>query len=199
MSITISAGVLPLLRGVQHRTCKFKIPSSYYDSCRIKWRCSTDHQGKDRRRLVVSRGRMNGQFMAFPPTCVKRGKIPCLKRTIAGIEFRRVFFRIWVTRMRIRLFNTGTIRTLAENEFLFKKGTPDKTIYCVLSGTLRVVSRDTDTLMLQVQSRRPLCRDRSFNPGTAGYHPSLRRESSVFCLEHGSVRLAWGRNSKGNS
>jgi HD-like signal output (HDOD) protein len=46
---------------------------------------------------------------------------------------------------RIRLFNTGTIRTLAEKEFLFKRGTPDKTIYCVLSGVLRIESRDSYT------------------------------------------------------
>jgi HD-like signal output (HDOD) protein len=47
---------------------------------------------------------------------------------------------------RIRLFNTGTIRTLAEKELLFKKGSPDKTIYCVLSGALKVESRDSDAL-----------------------------------------------------
>jgi len=43
---------------------------------------------------------------------------------------------------RIRLFNTGTIRTLAEKEFLFKRGTPDKTIYFVLSGVFRIESPD---------------------------------------------------------
>lgn len=44
---------------------------------------------------------------------------------------------------QIRLFNTGTVKTLAENEVLFKKGMPDKNIYWVLNGTLRVASRNT--------------------------------------------------------
>ena len=45
---------------------------------------------------------------------------------------------------QIRLFNTGTIRTLAEKELLFKKGSSDKIIYCVLSGALKVESGDSD-------------------------------------------------------
>jgi CRP-like cAMP-binding protein len=56
------------------------------------------------------------------------------------------FFSDLDDKERIRLFNTGTIRTLAEKELLFKKGSPDKTIYCVLSGALKVESRDLDVL-----------------------------------------------------
>jgi HD-like signal output (HDOD) protein len=56
------------------------------------------------------------------------------------------FFSDLDDKERIRLFNIGTIRTLAENEFLFKKGSLDKTIYCVLNGTLIVASHDTDAL-----------------------------------------------------
>ncbi len=56
------------------------------------------------------------------------------------------FFSDLDDKERIRLFNIGTIRTLAENEFLFKKGSLDKTIFCVLNGALIVASHDTDAL-----------------------------------------------------
>ena len=56
------------------------------------------------------------------------------------------FFSDLDDKERIRLFNIGTIRTLAGKELLFKKGSPDKTIYCVLSGVLRVESCDSDAL-----------------------------------------------------
>ena len=56
------------------------------------------------------------------------------------------FFSDLDDKERIRLFNTGTIRTLAEKELLFKKGSPDKTIYCVLNGILKVKSRDSDAI-----------------------------------------------------
>jgi HD-like signal output (HDOD) protein/CRP-like cAMP-binding protein len=45
---------------------------------------------------------------------------------------------------RITLFNAGMIRSLAENEPLFKRGTPGKTIFCVLSGTLKIASGEFD-------------------------------------------------------
>jgi HD-like signal output (HDOD) protein len=54
------------------------------------------------------------------------------------------FFSDLDDKERIRLFNTGTIRTLVDKELLFKKGSPDKTIYCVLSGVLKVESRELD-------------------------------------------------------
>ncbi len=53
------------------------------------------------------------------------------------------FFSDLDDKERIRLFNSGTIRTFAENELLFKKGSTDKTIHCVLSGKLRVESNDS--------------------------------------------------------
>jgi len=56
------------------------------------------------------------------------------------------FFSSLGDKERIRLCNIGTTRTLAEEEHLFKKGSPDKTIYCVLSGALIVESRDSDAL-----------------------------------------------------
>lgn len=46
---------------------------------------------------------------------------------------------------RIKLFNTGTIRSLAAKQLLFKKGARDKAIYCVLSGVLEVHAPDSDS------------------------------------------------------
>ncbi len=45
---------------------------------------------------------------------------------------------------QIKLFNTGAVRKLAEEEPLFKKGEVDKNIYWVLNGTLRVLTRGSD-------------------------------------------------------
>jgi HD-like signal output (HDOD) protein len=45
---------------------------------------------------------------------------------------------------RITLFNTGTIRSLAAKQVLFKKGARDRAIYCLLSGVLKVQSPDSD-------------------------------------------------------
>jgi len=54
------------------------------------------------------------------------------------------FFLDFDDKERIRLFNTGTIRSVAEKQILFKQGARDKTIYCVLSGALEVQSGDSD-------------------------------------------------------
>ncbi len=43
---------------------------------------------------------------------------------------------------RIILFNTGQARAVPEKELLFKKRSPDRTIYYVLSGTFQVVSHE---------------------------------------------------------
>jgi HD-like signal output (HDOD) protein len=79
----------------------------------------------------------------------------------------------------IRLFNTGVVRTLGENELLFKKGTPDKTIYYVLSGSLRVISSDTDAGCFR------------FRPGDffieAGFSKGNGRISSVVAEKNSSV------------
>lgn len=45
---------------------------------------------------------------------------------------------------RIRLFNTGTIRSLAAKQILLTKGAHDKAIYCVLSGILKVQASNSD-------------------------------------------------------
>lgn len=45
---------------------------------------------------------------------------------------------------QIRLFNTGTVKTLAEKEILFGKGLPDSNIYWVMNGTLTAASSDSD-------------------------------------------------------
>jgi CRP-like cAMP-binding protein len=80
---------------------------------------------------------------------------------------------------RITLFNTGTIRTLTANELLFKKGTPGKTIFCLLSGTLRVESGDSYTPVL------------SFKPGDliaeTGLSAGDGRISSVVAKEASAV------------
>ncbi len=59
-------------------------------------------------------------------------------RTLPG------FFSDLDDKERIRLFNTGTIRSVAERQVLFKEGALDKTIYCVLNGALEVQSGDSD-------------------------------------------------------
>jgi CRP-like cAMP-binding protein len=59
-------------------------------------------------------------------------KGPATDRTPPG------FFSNLDDRERIILFNSGTIRILPENEPLFMKGMPGATIFCVMSGTLKV-------------------------------------------------------------
>ena len=82
---------------------------------------------------------------------------------------------------RIGLCNIGTTRTVAESELLFKKGSPEKTIYCVLSGAFVVESRDPDA---------PGCR---FEPGDligetglsswdAEYHPFSPKSRRPFSV-----------------
>jgi CRP-like cAMP-binding protein len=92
------------------------------------------------------------------------------------------FFSSLSDKERIRLCNIGTTRTVVEAEPLFKKGSPDKTLYCVLSGSFILDSRDPDA---------PGCR---FKPGDligetgllsrGGKISSVIAEepSSVFCL-----------------
>ena len=92
------------------------------------------------------------------------------------------FFSSLGEKERVRLCNIGTTRTIAEADLLFKKGSHDKTIYCVLSGALKVESRDSDA---------PGCR---FKAGDIIGETSLsiqggrissvvaEEASSVFCL-----------------
>jgi HD-like signal output (HDOD) protein len=54
------------------------------------------------------------------------------------------FFSDFDDKERIRLYNTGTIRSLAEKQVLCKPGSCDKTIYCVLSGALGIQSGNSD-------------------------------------------------------
>lgn len=84
---------------------------------------------------------------------------------------------------RIRLFNTGTIRTLAEKELLFKKGSPGKTIYCVLSGGLKVESSDSDALGFRFEAG-DLISETGLSAG-AGRISSViaEEESAVFSLD----------------
>lgn len=48
------------------------------------------------------------------------------------------FFKELGDKERITLFNIGQIRSVAAREFLFRKGSPDRTIYYVLNGSFRV-------------------------------------------------------------
>lgn len=59
-------------------------------------------------------------------------------RSLAGL------FSDFDDKERIRLFNTGTIRSVAEKQVLFEQGARDKTIYCVLTGALEVQAGDSD-------------------------------------------------------
>jgi HD-like signal output (HDOD) protein len=52
------------------------------------------------------------------------------------------FFSDFGDKERIRLFNTGSIRSIAEKQVLFKQGARDKTIYFVLNGVLESRSAD---------------------------------------------------------
>ncbi|HYA40364.1 MAG TPA: HDOD domain-containing protein [Syntrophobacteraceae bacterium] len=92
------------------------------------------------------------------------------------------FFSKLGDKQPIRLFNTGTIRKLAENEFLFKKGTSDKTIYCVLSGTLRVVSRNTDSPGFRFKAGDFFAETGLSNRDGRISSVVAENNSSVFCL-----------------
>jgi HD-like signal output (HDOD) protein/CRP-like cAMP-binding protein len=84
---------------------------------------------------------------------------------------------------RIRLFNTGTIRTLAEKELLFKKGSPGKTIYCVLSGALKVASRDSDALGFRFKAG-DLISETGLSAGEGRISSVIaEQESAVFSLD----------------
>ena len=97
-------------------------------------------------------------------------------RTLPG------FFSNLSDKERIRLFNTGTIRTLAEKELLFKKGSPGETIYCVLSGTLTVVSRDSDAPGFRLKAGDLLGETCLSNRGGRVSSVVAEEASSVFCL-----------------
>ena len=83
---------------------------------------------------------------------------------------------------QIKLFNTGTVKTLAEKEVLFKKGIPDQNIYWVINGTLRAASRNSDQRGMQFKSG-DLVGENSLR-GQIGRSSSVVAEeaSSVFCL-----------------
>jgi HD-like signal output (HDOD) protein len=93
------------------------------------------------------------------------------------------FFSDLADKERIRLFNIGTIRTLAGNELLFKKGSPDKTIYCVLKGALKVESRDSDALGFRFKAG-DLISETGLSAGQPGRILSVIAEeaSAVFSL-----------------
>ncbi len=65
------------------------------------------------------------------------------EKDLNGVGTPPGFFPNLGDKRRITLFNTGTVQTLADTDLLFKKGTPGKTIFYVLSGALRVVSADS--------------------------------------------------------
>ena len=82
---------------------------------------------------------------------------------------------------RIRLFNAGTIRTLAEKEVLHTNGTPGKTIYCVLSGSLGI-SRDAESNAFRFNAG-DLFEERSLPaPGNGKSSVLALESSSVLCL-----------------
>ncbi len=83
---------------------------------------------------------------------------------------------------QIRLFNTGTVKTLAEKELLFRKGAVDKNFYWVLSGTLRVASRNSDERATKFKTG-DLVGETSLS-GRNGRSSSVVAEepSTVFCL-----------------
>jgi CRP-like cAMP-binding protein len=84
---------------------------------------------------------------------------------------------------RIRLFNTGTIRTLAGKELLFKKGSSGKTIYCVLSGALIVESHPSDALGFRF-SAGDLISETGLAAGQGRISSVIAEEaSSVFSLD----------------
>lgn len=99
------------------------------------------------------------------------------------------FFSNLGDRERIRLFNTGTVRQLGEGEFLFKKGTPDKTIYCVLSGTLRAVSGSSDIRGFKFAPGDFFAETSLSNQGGRISSVLAEENSSVFCLSTAAFDL----------
>ncbi len=89
------------------------------------------------------------------------------------------FFSDLDDKERIKLFNTGTIRPLAAKELLFKKGTSGKIIYCVLNGTFKVESRDTDPSCFLFKAGDLI--------GEAGLSAGQGRISSVFAEDASAV------------
>src|SRR5690242_15164452 len=54
--------------------------------------------------------------------------------TETRVRLPQNFFKDLADKERITLFNTGKIRAVGAKELLFKKGSADTSIYCVLSG-----------------------------------------------------------------
>ncbi|MGO9691973.1 MAG: HDOD domain-containing protein [Syntrophobacteraceae bacterium] len=93
------------------------------------------------------------------------------------------FFSDLDDKERIRLFNIGTIRALAEKELLFKKGSPDKIIYCVLNGALKVKSRDSDAVDFRFKAG-DLISETSLSAGQGRISSVIAEEASaVFSLD----------------
>ncbi|HYA41862.1 MAG TPA: HDOD domain-containing protein [Syntrophobacteraceae bacterium] len=97
------------------------------------------------------------------------------------------FFSNLGDKERITLFNAGAIRTLAENELLFKKGTTGKTIFCVLSGTLKAASGYLDASAFRFKAG-DLIAETALSEGK-GRIPSVVAEeaSTVFALDTAAV------------
>jgi HD-like signal output (HDOD) protein len=88
---------------------------------------------------------------------------------------------------RITLFNAGTIRTLTGNEFLFKKGMPGKTIFCVLSGTLKVASGVLDASPFKFKAG-DLITETALSAGTSRISSVVAEETStVFSLDPAAI------------
>jgi len=93
------------------------------------------------------------------------------------------FFSNLSDQERITLFNAGTIRTLAERDLLFKKGTPGKTIFCVLSGTLKVASGDSDASAFRFKAG-DLIAETALSDGKSRISSVVAEEAStVFSLD----------------
>ncbi|MDR3569998.1 MAG: HDOD domain-containing protein [Syntrophobacteraceae bacterium] len=83
---------------------------------------------------------------------------------------------------QIRLFNTGTVKTLAEKEPLFRKGASDKNIYWVLNGTLRVASRNSDWQAARFKAGDLVGETTLTGPIVRSSSVVAEDPSTVFCL-----------------
>ncbi|MGC8491063.1 MAG: HDOD domain-containing protein [Syntrophobacteraceae bacterium] len=82
----------------------------------------------------------------------------------------------------IKLFNTGSVKSLEAKAVLFKKGMPDPNIYWVLSGTLRTASRNSSARAMKFKAG-DLVGETTLS-GQAGRDCAVIAEeaSRVFCL-----------------
>lgn len=90
---------------------------------------------------------------------------------------------------RITLFNTGTMRTLVEKEALFKKGSHGKTIFCLLSGSLKVESGDSSVAPFRFKPGDLISETLFLADSGRISSVAAETDSTVFCLTPAALEV----------